>query len=494
MVFKALMILFALFNFVSCGEEELSKQSSGAVVKIKNEKGELIEFKSGGVLDFGKQDVGMRHLKEVTFIATGQKEYYVSKYEWVSNSQKVFSTIEKKEELPRVSKASPGVLKMYFQPLKKDEAYSGEIKVFFENLDSGPNPFIIKLKGVGRAPVVNVDPNPVDFGDIVINRDHALPVAITNKGDSKLTLKGFAIEKDKVTFSLDNLPSGDLVLEPGKDYEITVKFAPTKRLKYSDTLVLKTDHPSRPTTKILLEGRGIGGKVKVEPPKLDFGLLKKGEKKGPLSIKVTNEGNSDLKVNDFEYKVRLGNNFVVANELKKGMILKIGESHQMSFTYQPQDHGVHDTTLSLKTNDPDSPVFLLKILAGTKGPKIEVDHVTQSLRGNLDLTQEIQIGVWNLGTDTLQISNAYLKASGSDPDCSRLSLVNKVVSPISLDVPTKSAGKTVFKKHYFKIKYTDKEPKAGNFSCSLFVKSNAINLNKSNNGEIEATIKLSRVQ
>src|SRR3972149_3335457 len=106
-----------------------------------------------------------------------------------------------------------------------------------------------------NAPL-NCSPNVINFGNVLVGRS-SNTISITIKNISLQSFSITSITHNQNEFSLLNLPSFPITLEPLGSIQFGVSFHPNNHGKINDEVVVSTDNTEYSTLTIPLEGLGI---------------------------------------------------------------------------------------------------------------------------------------------------------------------------------------------------------------------------------------------
>ena len=120
----------------------------------------------------------------------------------------------------------------------------------------------VELSGHADVPELEVDPDPLNHGDIGVGCDRQNTATLTSVGGFDITLETIAIEGDG--FSLLSSPVLPMTLAPGESTTVEIEFIPSEQADYEGALVVTSDE-AMGTRKALQLGSGVvDGKFKDE--------------------------------------------------------------------------------------------------------------------------------------------------------------------------------------------------------------------------------------
>ncbi|MCA9540788.1 MAG: choice-of-anchor D domain-containing protein [Myxococcales bacterium] len=135
----------------------------------------------------------------------------------------------------------------------------------------------VNLLANGATPCIRVNPNPVQYGAVLIGRDHPERVEIESCGGEPLTINdirlvddgggAFVLDEDSLPPRPSQLPAyTDADREAGNappSRGISVLFNPADELAYGGMLAIDSDDPLSPTIEVPLVGRGTRNECPV---------------------------------------------------------------------------------------------------------------------------------------------------------------------------------------------------------------------------------------
>jgi PGF-pre-PGF domain-containing protein len=138
---------------------------------------------------------------------------------------------------------------------------SAELRI--ESNDEDEPILAIPLSGTGRiAPVVDVDPANLTFGQVTVGSTETASVTVSNVGTAPLSVDNLILAgSDPGQFAIDS-SSVPTTLAPGENTTIEMAFEPTSGGAKTARLDIETNDTDAPTTPVSLSGSGV---VEEEP-------------------------------------------------------------------------------------------------------------------------------------------------------------------------------------------------------------------------------------
>jgi Ca2+-binding RTX toxin-like protein len=269
----------------------------------------------------------------------------------------------------------------------------------------------ILLTPAPMATVISPTSLAIDFGTVAVADGPSTPQTITiqNTGSADLLVSGVSVTgADAASFSAVAAPACAIVA-PGGFCVIDVTFDPaTTGPKAADVSIAHNASGS----PIMVGLSGIGGApvASVSPASLAFGSVTTGTTSAPLSITVSNTGNTNLVVSGVALSGPNAGQFtIVVNAC--GTVAPAG-SCNIDVAFAPTTVGAKSAQVDITHNAAGSPSSVT--LSGTGvalvGPTISIPANTAFGTRRVGTTRIQTIRVTNLGPGTLVITSATTSA------------------------------------------------------------------------------------
>jgi|GEM_PF-2986499 len=297
--------------------------------------------------------------------------------------------------------------------------------------DDSEDPYEISITGncVGQ-PEISMIAAPTDFGSV--NEYGATSVTrtyiIKNEGSDDLVIgDGVAGGNAPIELSTGtdfSITSGFITddgstetITPGNTYSFVVTFNPNTSGSLSDTISLQTNDSNENPYTIPISGIGVEAvpDILVNSTVTDFGSVNAASGSVVSTITITNTGTGDLVLGDgvvnSVYPIALSNatHFSVTSgslaDAAQPTIVP-GGSYSCDVTFNPVDGGTHNSTLIIRSNDPDEGIYSLGLTGTGTAPEITiisapVDFGSTNIGSPVEKTYYIQ----NEGSQQLQITS-----------------------------------------------------------------------------------------
>jgi YD repeat-containing protein len=277
---------------------------------------------------------------------------------------------------------------------------------------------VVSLLGTGETPPQLVAPvGPLSFGSIAatgqqvvtqtisLSNSGQLPLQIGQNGISLATGTQFKIAGiTSSTQGAINLAADAATIAGSKaeTWTVTLQFSPTVGAALTDSLLIASNDPVHPTTKIPLQGTGLGqpiivctgagsvpGNLAVSfPPTLDDGA---GGKLSTTTVQLTNIGTIPLIIAKNGVQVLGGTNFhVVSVTSSLGGTVNLaagsaalapasGETWTVGLSFDPLAIGTLTDTLSITSDDPVNPTLTVALSGQGVVPTVTAVYPSQAI-------------------------------------------------------------------------------------------------------------------
>jgi hypothetical protein len=289
-------------------------------------------------------------------------------------------------------------------------------------------------------------PTSLAYGSVAVGQSETLLVAVTNSGQTSVTISSVTVNNSQLEVSKLKLPQA---LAAGASLEVSVTFTPSKTGSLGGQVSV-VSNASNPTLNVGVEGSGVTSEtVTASPASVSFGNVAVGAS-STVSVVLTNTRTSDVTLSSLQTK---GSAFSVSGP-KFPVTLASGKTVKLSATFKPQATGL--TGGSVFVSGPALDIPLSGTGTGSSKPQLTITPATLSF-GN------VAVGA----TETL---TAGLNASGGSVTISSVSSSNSQFAVPGVALPlTIQVGKEVL----LNVTFTPKN--SGNASATLSFSSNASN-------------------
>ncbi len=208
-----------------------------------------------------------------------------------------------------------------------------------------------------NAPAIQVSPNPISFGNAVINTTTSQALIIKNTGTASLSITQINVTGATFTASGYTLP---LSVSAGQQTTITVAFQPTSVSTFSGSISIVSNAPTSPTS-VNLSGSGVAAVLTlgINPTSLSFGNVVTGTSSATQNVTITNTGNSNVTISQISVA---GAGYTVTGGTTP-ITLTPSQNLVLGLQFSPTATGSVAGTISIVSNATGSPATVT--LSGT---------------------------------------------------------------------------------------------------------------------------------
>lgn len=287
---------------------------------------------------------------------------------------------------------------------------------------------VMLINGVAFA-ALEVAPGSYDFGRVpvghsskeqafTISSRYPVRLGLIETVTTMIDAFGNQTTVQSDEFILSDDPCSNTEINFGKNCQVTVTFRPIMIGAKTAHLIVRATDSSVPIVDIPLSGNGTDDpNIEVSLKSYDFGELEVGKTSPSQIIMIRNTGKKSLEMGTISLAGDK-DNFLFQDYCSNTRIIPSAYSYcTLRVAFKPLSEGLKKATISIPSNDPDTPMLEIALSGGSnvvKTPNIEVAPLTEDFG-------EIQVGsasfykmitISNSGTAYLQLGQLTL--SGED--------------------------------------------------------------------------------
>ena len=214
------------------------------------------------------------------------------------------------------------------------------------------------------APVLEVAPATLDFGQVQLGQVAFAQLSISNAGGSPLRISAIHLA-DGGSGAFTPLQALLPDIDPGAQDTIDVVFAPQPPCsQHTALLEIASNDPLNPLLQVPLAGQGTDPEVVAEPASVDFGAIYQGYQAGPVAISVRNSGVGTLEVRALGLGAGTEPDFQLQSLPSLPALLEPGQAIGAELYFTPLGTGLRAGTVQVVSDDADHPLLSIPI-AGT---------------------------------------------------------------------------------------------------------------------------------
>jgi len=274
----------------------------------------------------------------------------------------------------------------------------------------------VPVLATNYQPDLEVDPDPIDFGAVLLGTTATKTVTLSNNGIMDLNIYSISVKYElfpgyviPTDFSLSGHNCS--ILPDNATCQVQISFKPMKTGPQRSYLVINSNDPSSPVTKIDISGKTAHPQILSSHYDVDFGYCAVGNSVS-RDIIITNAGEVNLGISNIAISGTQSARFAMSNNCSE---LEPGDSCKITVTMTPDEPADYAADLTITSNS---------FYSGTLNISL---HGTSLVRKLEILPSEISFGEVELGTSSgkqIQINNTgsgsitinSLQIVGDDPD------------------------------------------------------------------------------
>jgi len=270
----------------------------------------------------------------------------------------------------------------------------------------------VDLAGVGvpLPPDIELPAMAHDFGNVLVDRAATWQFNLNNVGVRSLAGEMW-VEGDDYSVTV-----GQFNIQGGTSVAVRVIFAPTDIGERNGVLRITSNDPDEGDLSVELIGSGVQPAPNIALPEQahDFGQLFLGDER-TWAMTIRNDGEVRLDVSDVTVS---GQGFTTS--FQQAFSLNPGASTNITVHFQPQEEREYNETLTISSNDPDSPEFHVSLAgrgAVDRAPDINMIADLYDFQAvTVGESRTLNVSGENIGNDTLHITQAWVTGNGFSVD------------------------------------------------------------------------------
>ncbi len=285
----------------------------------------------------------------------------------------------------------------------------------------------LRLVGEGVTTTLAVDPQRMDFGNVVVQTTRTLPLVLTNNSDVNANIEyrggtnvrrcedrndpgDFCIRFRDRTFGAD----GSFPLASREQAEIEVLFTPpTAGMRYEGNFVLRGCDSSACEVRVTLTGLGVESGLRCQPAALDFGQVNPGSSAN-LTVTCENIANDPVSLNAATFGGGDSSAFEVFSF--RPQTLNERDTAAIEVVYAPVNLGDVSTTLRIETDNSNPALRVVEIPVRGSGGGPDVQVIPAQLNFGRVATiapSRRNLTITNVGNAPLEITGIEVDTAGT---------------------------------------------------------------------------------
>ena len=246
-------------------------------------------------------------------------------------------------------------------------------------IDSSATPAVLRIGTYGRS-VFELTPatgpslavnGDLAFGPVAVGQFEDRIVQLFNVGSADLDITSFERVAGSSAFEIVSGPPTPVTVPPGEEVDYTVRFTPPASGPFTATFQVESNDPFDPHHQIPASGTGVTGDVALSADDLQFGGVPVDDRTSPhesaIVLQITNQASCefcDLTVNSLPITGTNASDFSLVGAPSLPVTIGAGSHLDLTVKFDPSADGARFATLTVNTDDPDSPSLPVS-LSGT---------------------------------------------------------------------------------------------------------------------------------
>ncbi len=325
--------------------------------------GQVISVNADNGLDFGSTCVGTASFLTIHVYNVGTDDLVISSVQRLFGSTD-FTVVSKPTTPLTISPDAHVDFTVKFQT-STPGSKTATIRINSDDPGS-PTLDLTATADVGNSTIATAIADSGSFGDVCIGDFKDLDLTINNSGTCTLNVTG--ISSSSGQFSTPSVASFPLTIAPNTSLHLPIRLQPTTLGAKSSTITIYSNDPSSPATSVNVSGTAPPGDVRVTGS-TDFGSVCAGVL-AEKPVSVCNVGECNLHVTSVALNPGCVDFTLINNPFPAPVSPDSCQNVVVRFT--PTSAGPKTCTLTITTDDPDTPVIVKTLTGNTPAPVIDV--------------------------------------------------------------------------------------------------------------------------
>lgn len=293
--------------------------------------------------------------------------------------------------------------------------------------DDPKNPMAaFAVSGTGVSFSETINPVTLDFGNVKAGTTSmALTTTLSNLSAAPLGVLSVAVAGKGAADFQAQAPMAPFSIPANGTLPVSVVYAPMAAGVGSSTLTIGLDDPKTPTVTVALKGTGTAGKLTFKPAMINFGGVAVSSSSLPVTVTLTNAGQTDLGINDVSIGGQSLDAFQINNSPATPLSLPAGGKLSFDVVYSPTMAMADTAEIDISSDDPSAamakiPLSGMGTQAGLSVTPMALDFgmIPLSVSSAAMVVQVMNTGNANLAIDGATITGgdaASFSADGMGP-------------------------------------------------------------------------------
>jgi len=276
------------------------------------------------------------------------------------------------------------------------------------------------------VPYIEFETTEINFGETLPESEKFKELRFRNFGRQPFQVTKIALDgyEDPGVFTLLDVPTLPLTLQPEQVASIRIKFRPNGEREFEDAIIFETTAINGASRVITLKGVGgknapVGPEITVQKEPFDFGVVDIGTSI-IKDIFFESSGTAPLIVSKIEFLTNDGMVFNFPKTMNYPIVVQPGKIYTFQVKYTPRDYGMtYNATLKITSDAKKNPVSTISLVGKTPAPSegaiITASVDTLKFPGVVPLHTFTQtFDILNIGKKDLRLNKIYFSANDED--------------------------------------------------------------------------------
>ena len=254
------------------------------------------------------------------------------------------------------------------------------------------------------SPILRIQPNNVNFGDVPVNTTATQSITLSNGGNAPLILSTPVLQAGATQGFAVTVPPR-LTLGPNESTTFQVSFTPNQPGGANGLVLVASNVPAQ---NITLAGNGIAPTANLVTTSVDFGLVPTGQAAPPRTVTIRNTGTAPLNITSMSISGGALNGFSLGTQAP--FTIATASIGTITINFTPTSPGVKNDTLVMNTNDSKNPT-LRASLTGSGTDNVPPSVQVQSPTSGAAIASGQQFSISFTATDNVGLGNFEIRLS-----------------------------------------------------------------------------------
>ena len=276
------------------------------------------------------------------------------------------------------------------------------------------------------VPYIEFETTEVNFGETLPESEKFKELRFRNFGKQPFKVTKIALDgyEDPGVFTLLDVPTLPLTMQPEQVASIRIKFRPNAEREFEDAIIFESTAINGASRVVILKGVGgknapTGPEITVQKEPFDFGVVEIGTSI-IKDITFESSGTAPLIVSKIEFIINDGMVYSFPKTMSYPIVVQPGKIYAFQVKYTPRDYGmIYNATLQIKSDAKKNPIATISLVGRTPAPSegavIAASVDTLKFPGVVPLHTFTQsFDILNIGKKDLRLNEIYFSINDDE--------------------------------------------------------------------------------